>query len=267
LYIATGDGGGSNDLKHDPNFDNSAQNKNRLLGKILRIDVHPTDQSKTYSIPAGNPFVSGGGAPEIWDYGLRNPFRNSFDRSKGNLIIADVGEAAREELNFESASSSGDNNYGWRVREGTIQNPAFPNEMVPTNAKDPVYDYAHGAGAFEGSTVIGGYVYRGSLLKDVQGEYFFGDFGSGRIWSMDTDPTTGALLPNTVRDRTAELKRLNNFDSITSFGEDDFGNLYVVDFSGKVLAIVPEPNTYAMLLIALIPLAWRCRIRSGVGKG
>jgi hypothetical protein len=84
---------------------------------------------------------------------------------------------------------------------------------------------------------------------------------------MDTDPTTGALLPNTVRDRTAELKRLNNFDSITSFGEDDFGNLYVVDFSGKVLAIVPEPNTYAMLLIALIPLAWRCRIRSGVGKG
>jgi hypothetical protein len=120
-----------------------------------------------------------------------------------------------------------------------------------------VYDYAHGGGTFDGETVIGGYVYRGSFLKAVQGEYFFADFISGKVWSMDTDPSSGALLPNTVRDRTAELKRLNDFNSITSFGEDGFGNLYMVDLSGKVLAIVPEPSTYAILLIGIMSLAWR----------
>jgi len=267
LYIATGDGGGANDLrllpngKPDPNFDNNAQNTNRLLGKILRIDVQadqfPNDPKRNYAIPADNPFASGGGAPEVWDYGLRNPFRNSFDRTKGNLIIADVGQDTREEIDFESASNPGANNYGWRVREGKIQNPAFPNEQIPANARDPVYDYTHGGGTFQGETVIGGYVYRGSFLKGVQGEYFFADFISGKIWSMDTDPMTGALLPDTVRDRTAELKRLNHFSQITSFGEDGFGNLYIVDFSGRVFAVVPEPSTCAMLLIALMPLAWR----------
>src|SRR5690348_11714287 len=119
LYIATGDGGGSN----DPN--NNAQNKNSLLGKMLRIDVRsdafPNDASRNYAIPMGNPFRSGGGAPEVWDYGLRNPFRNSFDRTKGNLIIADVGQDTREELDFEPVGKGG-NNYGWRVREGKIQN-------------------------------------------------------------------------------------------------------------------------------------------------
>jgi glucose/arabinose dehydrogenase len=227
---------------------------------MLRIDVRsdafPNDASRNYAIPMGNPFRSGGGAPEVWDYGLRNPFRNSFDRTKGNLIIADVGQDTREELDFEPVGKGG-NNYGWRVREGKIQNPAFPNEPVPTDAKDPVYDYAHGGGTFEGETVIGGYVYRGSFLKAIQGEYFFADFISGKVWSMDTDPITGALLPDTVRDRTAELKRLNDFNSITSFGEDGFGNLYMVDFNGSVLAIVPEPSTYAMLLIGIMPLAWR----------
>ncbi len=262
LYIATGDGGGSNDLRADPNFDNNAQNTNRLLGKILRIDV--SDPNRAYGIPSGNPFANGGGAPEVWDYGLRNPFRNSFDRTKGNLIIADVGQDAREELDFETASSADGNNYGWRLREGKIATPTGGvGGPKPTGAVDPVYDYLHGNGIFDGEAVIGGYVYRGSFLKGVQGEYFFGDNVSGRIWSMETDPVTGALLPGTVRDRTAELKRLNQFDNIASFGEDGFGNLYIVDFSGKLLEVVPEPGTYVMMLVALMPMAWRLLRRSG----
>jgi glucose/arabinose dehydrogenase len=257
LYIATGDGGNANDSRSNPAFDNNAQNTNRLLGKILRIDVHPTNQNLPYSIPVGNPFSSGGGAPEVWDYGLRNPYRNSFDRLTGNLIIADVGQGAREEIDFESASSAGGNNYGWRLREGKIETPTPGIGGNAPGAIDPVYDYLHGTGTFEGDAVLGGYVYRGSLLKEIQGDYFFGDFGSGQVWSMEVDPVTGALLPATLRDRTAEIKRLNKFRNFTSFGEDGFGNLYIVDFNGNVLAIVPEPSTYAIMLLALMALTWR----------
>jgi glucose/arabinose dehydrogenase len=264
LYIATGDGGGGNDLRllpngaPDPNWDNNAQNTNRMLGKVLRIDVHPANPNVPYSIPATNPFANGGGAPEVWDYGLRNPFRDSFDRTKGNLIIGDVGQGAREEVDFEPASSPGGNNYGWRLREGRIETPTVGvgGPLVP-GMVDPVYDYEHGGGTFHGSTVIGGYVYRGSLLKNAEGQYFFGDFGNGQIWSMDTDPVTGELLVGTLRDRTAELHRLNSFSQIVSFGEDGFGNLYVVDLSGRVFEIVPEPRTYAILSAALALLVWR----------
>jgi glucose/arabinose dehydrogenase len=262
LYIATGDGGGGNDLRPDPNFDNNAQNKNRLLGKMLRIDVHPSNPNQAYSIPSGNPFANGGGAAEVWDYGLRNPYRNSFDRTKGNLIIADVGQDAREEVDFETASSKGGANFGWRVREGKDANP-LPDVGGPKTPgmQDPVYDYAHGNGPLQGESIIGGYVYRGSLLKGIQGQYFFGDFVNGRVWSMQTDPVTGALLPATIVDRTAELKRLNDFQSISSFGEDGFGNLFIVDFNGKVLQVVPEPGTYAFLLGALAVIGVMTRRR------
>jgi glucose/arabinose dehydrogenase len=266
LYIATGDGGGSNDLRlvngaPDPNFDNNAQNTDRLLGKILRIDVHPSNPNVPYSTPNSNPFPSSSNPAvksEVWDYGLRNPFRDSFDRTKGNLIIGDVGQDVREEVDFESATSPGGNNYGWRLREGKIATPTggVGGPLVP-GMVDPVYDYEHGGGTFHGSTVIGGYVYRGSLLKDAEGHYFFGDFGNGQIWSMDTDPVTGELLVGTLRDRTAELHRLNSFSQIVSFGEDGFGNLYVVDLSGRVFEIVPEPRTYAILIAALALLVWR----------
>lgn len=253
LYIATGDGGSANDP------DNNAQTKTSQLGKILRInvgsDAFPADPNKNYAIPAHNPFALPDGAPEVWDYGLRNPYRNSFDRANGNLIIADVGQDSREEIDFESASNGGGNNYGWKLREGF--------EPTPGVGVDPVYDYTHGTGPFQGRAITGGYVYRGSLLKEIFGEYFFGDFISGRIWSMETDPATGALLPGTLRDRTAELKRLNSFGSISSFGEDGFGNLYIVDYSGRVFEIVPEPGTYAIILFALVPLAWIVRCRGG----
>jgi glucose/arabinose dehydrogenase len=259
LYIATGDGGGSNDSRPDP-FDNNAQTTSSLLGKILRINVHPSNPNVPYGIPDNNPFAAGGGAPEVWDYGLRNPFRNSFDRATGNLIIADVGQGAREELDFESANSPGGVNYGWRLREGTIPTPTGGVGGDAPGATDPVFEYIHPGGA--NLAITGGYVYRGSLLQEIEGEYFFADSQTGQVWSLQTDPVTGALLPATLRDRTAELSRLNSFDSIVSFGEDGVGNLYMVDFAGNLLQIVPEPGTYVMLLFALIPLAWRMRRRT-----
>lgn len=255
LYIATGDGGSGNDP------DGNGQSTSTRLGKILRIDVRsdafPNDPDRNYAIPAGNPFPNGS-TPEIWDYGLRNPFRNSFDRLKGNLIIADVGQGELEELDFESASSLGGNNYGWRLREGTIPTPGVGGSLP--GAIDPVFEYAHDG---RSKAVTGGYVYRGSLLKEIEGEYFFSDFETGQVWSLDTDPATGALLPGTLRDRTDELKRLNAFGNVASFGEDGSGNLYILDFfSGNLLRIVPEPSTYIMILLALVPLAWRTMRRA-----
>ena len=263
LYIATGDGGSGNDPF------NNAQNTNSLLGKILRIDIHPTDPGAKYAIPSSNPFASGGaGAPEIWDYGVRNPFRNSFDRKTGDLYIADVGQGAREEINFESASSPGGVNYGWRLREGTIATPTVGvGGPKPPGEQDPAYEYGHGSTPpeFDGTVVTGGYVYRGSFLQGVQGTYFFTDFGSGRIWSLRIDPTTGKLVPGSLIDRTAELDGLDRIGNTSSFGEDGFGNLYIVDYSGgKVFVIVPEPSTYALVSVGLGGLLWsrRKRIRA-----
>lgn len=263
LYIATGDGGSGNDP------DNNAQNTSSLLGKILRIDVHPPANSGVpYIIPPGNPFGN-----EVWDFGLRNPFRNSFDRTKHNLIIGDVGQGAREEIDFEAANSMGGKNYGWRIREGDIATPGItppdpndPSNLPPAIAPtEPVHIYDHSGGS--SFAVTGGYVYRGSLLKDVFGEYFFADSETGKVWSLDTDPATGALLPNTLIDRTNELNPfLKNCNpqtrlcGIVSFGEDSKGNLYVLDLSGgQVFEVVPEPRTYAMMLFALLAMA--CVIR------
>ncbi len=145
LYIASGDGGSSNDAGTghiEPG--GNAQNLTTLLGKMLRIHIN---SDGTYSIPADNPFV---GMPnvrqEIWAYGLRNPFRNSFDRSLGTLFIGDVGQSQREEIDAEAASTPGGQNYGWRVREGSIQNPAYPSDPVPPGAVNPAYDYPRNVG-------------------------------------------------------------------------------------------------------------------------
>ncbi|MES2708515.1 MAG: PQQ-dependent sugar dehydrogenase [Verrucomicrobiota bacterium] len=232
LYIATGDGGGSN----DPG--NRAQNLSDNLGKILRLDVSAPGPG--YTIPAGNPFAGAtAGNDEIWAYGLRNPYRNSFDRQTGDFYIADVGQGAREEVNFEAAAAEGGNNYGWRAREGTGDNPGV-GDAPPAGAVDPVYDYTHASQPAGSASITGGYVYRGDAIPDLDGTYFHGDFVNGTIYTFSYDGATVTGLT----DRSAELNAptLLGPGSISSFGEDGFGELYVVDIGGTVYKLVPEPT-------------------------
>jgi len=256
LYIATGDGGSGNDP------DRLAQNLNSNLGKMLRIDVRGdaflTDPNRNYSIPVTNPFAGAiAGNDEIWAYGLRNPYRNSFDRLTGDLYIGDVGQGAREEIDFERADFLEGANYGWRAREGKIDNSAV-SDPAPANAVDPIYDYPRSQGA----SVIGGYVYRGPVAE-LQGRYLFGDYISERIWSLRVDPLTGALVPGSVQELTATFANSAGINEISSFGEDGFGNLYVVDLGGQVFALVPEPSAWAMLLAGLVALGLLVRRRNG----
>ncbi len=241
LYIATGDGGSSNDAGTghiEPG--GNAQNLTTLLGKMLRIHIN---SDGTYSIPADNPFV---GMPnvrqEIWAYGLRNPFRNSFDRSLGTFFIGDVGQSSREEIDAEATTTPGGQNYGWRVREGAIQNPAYPSDPVPPNAVNPAYDYAHSVG----QTVIGGYVYRGRRIRSLTGTYVFADFlgpntgnFTGKIYTLNFNGT----IASNFQDITADLFPTNvgNYSLVNpaSLGEDANGELYICDIgSGNVFQIV-----------------------------
>ncbi len=244
LYIATGDGGASNDQGPghiEPG--GNAQNLTTLLGKMLRIHLNDRPPG-SYSIPTNNPFIGVPGAlPEIWAYGLRNPFRNSFDRRTGNMFIGDVGQSEREEVDIQPASQpGGGENYGWRVREGSIQNPAFPNDPVPPDAVNPAYDYSHAVG----QTVIGGYVYNGRQVKRLRGTYVFADYigpetgdFTGRIFSLDINGT----IASNFQDITADLfpTRVGNFPLVNpaSLGEDANGELYICDIgSGNIFQIV-----------------------------
>jgi glucose/arabinose dehydrogenase len=180
LYWSTGDGGGAGDLP------NNAQNLTVLLGKILRLDV---DSGSPYGIPASNPFVGDPNAAvreEIWAYGLRNPWRFSFDALTGDLYIGDVGQGAREEIDFQPASSSGGENYGWRVMEGSLCfNPA---SGCNTSGKVlPIAEYDHNTGC----SVTGGYVYRGSRYPLLRGHYFYGDFCTGAFFSLQGSSAGG----------------------------------------------------------------------------
>ncbi|MFG0327546.1 MAG: PQQ-dependent sugar dehydrogenase [Phycisphaerales bacterium JB037] len=237
LYIASGDGGGS----YDPN--NAGQRLNTLLGKMLRIDIDgddfPTDNQANYAVPDDNPFTDDPLAlDEIWAYGLRNPWRPSFDRATGDLWIADVGQQQREEVNFQSASSPGGENYGWRLREGFIQTPNVGGSR-PADNVDPIHDYTHA----QGCSITGGYVYRGCAIPDLQGAYFFADFCSTTIWTLRYD----AVAVSDLTDRTAELDPPGSLaiSSITSFGEDAQGNLYIVDRGGEVFRIVAADGSDA----------------------
>lgn len=237
LYIATGDGG----FRNDPG--NRAQNLSENLGKILRVDVS-TDRSPGdptqygYAIPEGN---VAGGNPEIYAYGLRNPFRDSFDRETGTFYIGDVGQNAREEINIGVAGG----NYGWRKFEGTRLN--FPDDPEIANHTPPIFEYDH---TDFGGSVIGGYVYRGSEIEGLEGTYFFADFVNDKVMSFDpADPNT------TLADRTAELLSPTGISGgITSFGEDAAGNLYLVSINGQVgmIAAIPEPESYAMMLAGML---------------
>ncbi|TWT88165.1 Quinoprotein glucose dehydrogenase B precursor [Pseudobythopirellula maris] len=231
LYISTGDGGSGN----DPN--NRAQSLNQRLGKMLRVDVDgddfPADTVENYAVPATNPFLGTSGAlPEIWAYGLRNPWRNSFDRDTGDLWIGDVGQGAREEINFQAADSDGGENYGWRLREGDIQTPSVGGPE-PLDYVGPVYDYvSNGAGQFGGNSTVGGYVYRGPD-PEVDGTYFFGDSYPRQLWTFDPSDPDGTV-------QNVESLLTPNAGSVNTpvaFGEDLDGNLYIVDRDGEIFRI------------------------------
>ncbi|MGH9868755.1 MAG: PQQ-dependent sugar dehydrogenase [Candidatus Polarisedimenticolia bacterium] len=277
LYIFTGDGGSGGDPH---GVCGNGQNNGTLLGKLLRVDVRGTAPmplapdcgggSAVYDVPTDNPFADGpgGACDEIWDTGLRNPWRSSFDALTGDLYLADVGQNCWEEINYVAAPGGG-RNYGWRVMEGThCFNPATPSVCNPAgvacgssplcNAPSltiPVVEFSHGVGC----SVTGGYVYRGCQLPALSGTYFYGDFCGGFVNSLKM---VGGVVTEAAP-RTAELgvgTSLRN--GLTSFGVDDDGEIYIVDRDGVVLRIVPPFTNLevsgegAGSQFVLGPLAW-----------
>ncbi len=220
LHVALGDGGSGGDPR------GFAQNLESLLGKILRLDV---DGPAPYAVPSSNPFVSRAGArPEIWAFGLRNPWRISIDRATGDLWIGDVGQGSREEVNVGFASRGGGENYGWNVTEGTLCfNPASGCNTAGVTM--PVLEYATRS---EGCAITGGFVYRGCRMPALQGHYFYADYCSAFVRSFRLE--NGVAIER--RDWTAQLRGLS---SPTSFGVDDEGELHVVDHDGEVYKLVP----------------------------
>ncbi len=217
LYLGLGDGGSQGDPQ------NNGQSTQVLLGKLLRIDV---DHGSPYAIPPDNPpWAKGGGLPEVWAYGLRNPWRFSFDATTHDLYIADVGQDTYEEIDFLPAGSPGGANFGWRYKEGMHQY----GDPVPAgvNVIDPVYEYTHQEG---GCSVTGGYVYRGKALPAWQGVYIFADYCTGYVWGLARGADgawTGQILFQTGL-------------AITSFGVDEQGELYLADQRSGLYELVPR---------------------------
>jgi len=229
LYISTGDGGRS----YDPN--DHGQDLTTHLGKILRIDV----SGKTgYSIPPDNPFLNNLKAkPEIYAYGLRNPWRCSWDRKTGDFYIADVGQNQFEEVNFTPAGTGSGANYGWRLREGLIKTPKKnTGGPTPHQSTDPIYTYEHSGGDFSGVSITGGYVYRGPI-ESLQGKYFFADYANPRVWSLEVK---GATATN-IQDWTDRLQpNEGNLNRIASFGEDHEGGLLIISHGGDIFKIIEK---------------------------
>jgi glucose/arabinose dehydrogenase len=230
LYLGTGDGGSGGDPPEN------AQNLDVLLGKMLRLDVDtdgfPADNAKFYSIPPSNPFAGATpGADEIWAWGLRNPWRWSFDRLTGGLYIGDVGQGLWEEIDFESAASAGGVNYGWDCREGAhaFDQPGDEEDCDSPPFQEPILEYGHGT---LGCSVTGGFAYRGGTAAAIYGQYIFGDHCSGRIWrGFFAGTWMSAELFDTVFD-------------VAAFGEDEVGKLYVADrTAGAVYRIAPHSFT------------------------
>ena len=284
LYISSGDGGGSNDsgTGHTSGTGNAQDVTDNLLGKILRIDVDndgfPSDPNRNYAIPGGNPFASTTGDDEIWAYGLRNPWRPSFDRTLGDLYLADVGQNSREEITVQPAGSAGGANYGWRLREGTIATPTGGvGGAAPPGAIDPIYDYTHGGGPLQGNSITGGYVYRGPATS-LKGRYFFADYVSDRIWSLVWDGSDPSTFDGTNYSSFADHTDTAEFVpdvgalvSISSFAEDAAGNLYILSLDGSVFRLtadlnpIPAVSPSGALLLAATLLAaglWLLRSRS-----
>jgi glucose/arabinose dehydrogenase len=230
LYIGNGDGGSGNDPKQ------RAQDLDTLLGKILRIDVSP---EKGYTVPKDNPFLEKKGArPEIWAYGLRNPWRCAFDIKTDEFWIADVGQNHAEEVNVIDRKASAGANFGWRMREGNISTPAknVGGEASP-NYIEPIYSYKHGSGKDQGLSVTGGFLYRGKAIPELQGRYIFADYVNPRIWSLHRkEGKEVEFLDHTDDLQSAKTK----FKRICSFAEDRAGELYIIDHVGPLYKIVSE---------------------------
>lgn len=221
LYIGMGDGGSGG----DPN--NYAQNINSLLGKMLRIDVN---SGSPYAIPPDNPFVGIAGLDEIWALGLRNPWRFSFDRLTGDLYIGDVGQSSWEEVDFQAAGTPGGTNFGWRCREGA-HNYNFSGNCSSLTLTDPIAEYSHA----QGYSITGGFVYRGRAYPALLGRYFYADYVEGKIWSLYQ------ISANPLTWSAPELE-LDTSLNISSFGEDEYGELYVVDYGGGTIRRLADVN-------------------------
>ncbi|HEX5503092.1 MAG TPA: PQQ-dependent sugar dehydrogenase [Thermomicrobiales bacterium] len=219
LYCGLGDGGGENDQYHN------GQNRQTVLGKLLRLDV---DHGDPYAIPPGNPFAGDGKSrPEIWAYGLRNPWRFSFDRATGDLYIGDVGQNRYESVQFQPAGSPGGLNYGWSVVEGS--HCLHGDTCDRAGFTPPIAEYSHDLGC----AISGGYVYRGRRSPLLQGVYVFGDYCSGRVWTLAWE---GA-------GRWVATEALQADAAISSFGEDEAGEVYLTDLSGgKVYRLAAGPR-------------------------
>ncbi len=246
LYIAMGDGGGACDV-HGANG-NGQDITNNLLGTMLRIDPSTAVGVGGYSNPPSNPFVGVTGDDEIWAYGLRNPWRPSFDRETGDLYIADVGQSAREEINFQAGTSTGRENYGWRCFEGNNCSSISGCSTTPcgcstTGLTFPIHVYTHALGL----SITGGYVYRGCDIPSLDGTYFFADFATVRIWSFLYDGSVTEFV-----DRTSELSPSSDgfaVGAIASFGEDARGEVYIVDrastTTGEIFRIIRAAGNVA----------------------
>ena len=245
LYVGMGDGGSGDDPNH------FAQSPSSLLGKMLRVDVGVSDSHAIgYVVPADNPFAAASARGEIWSFGWRNPWRYTFDdRSRGGtgaMVAADVGQNQWEEVNYEPAGRGG-RNYGWRNREGAHNNvttrpPAF------TPLIDPIHEYDHSVG----SSITGGYVYRGSSLGAAfRGRYFFADFIRSRVWSIGlTIEPSGDARATDLREHTAELGGVSELAGVSSFGVDAAGEIFIVSYSrGVILRITGPPPTPGTLRI------------------
>ena len=246
LYIGTGDGGGSGDP------DDNGQSTSSLLGKILRIDVDGSGAGSfaNYAIPGTNPFVGGPELEEIWAYGLRNPWRFSFDRATGALWIGDVGQGSWEEIDREALADLGGHNYGWNVMEGA--HCYASGTCGQTGLTLPIAEYSHSLGC----SVTGGFVYRGLTQPDLVGQYVFADYCSGRIWTI---PAGG----------TASAERRQVSLNISSFGESEGGELYATHLGGALYRVVAPPFSDVTNSPFLDDINWLyyAGITTGCGSG
>ena len=236
MYIAVGDGGSAN----DPG--NRAQTLTDRLGKMHRIKPTVGGASPYYTIPADNPFVGGASTADdtVWAYGLRNPWRCSFDRVTGDLWIADVGQNAVEEIDFQAAGTGAGRNYGWRCTEGTSNTGLTGCTFGSPTLTAPIHTYTHVAGTTGGYSLTGGYVYRGCRIPDLQGTYFFADYVNGNIWSFRYNPATNTKTEfqnrNSTLGTSIEGGVVNQY---SAFGEDANGELYIADHGGQIYKIIP----------------------------